>query len=72
MIIIKFILLAIGFMTAGVLVYGAWRFNTDGSEKAAAAAREPKAPSRRQRSVSLSSMRRLRARASSVLAGSSG
>jgi hypothetical protein len=67
MIIIKLIVLMVGLMTGGVLAYGAWRFNAE------AMARPDRSQSKTpQRSVSLSSMRRLRSRASSVLAGSSG
>lgn len=38
---IKLIVLAIGFGTAGVLVYGAWRFNTE--EKRSNTERRPAA-----------------------------
>ena len=73
MIIIKFIVLLVGFITAGVLVYGAWRFNAEAISQPAAKRQTAKASAKApQRSVSLSSMRRLRSRASAVLAGSSG
>lgn len=73
MIIIKFIVLLVGLLTAGVLVYGAWRFNAEAMARPAGKRETAKASAKTpQRSVSLSSMRRLRARASSVLAGSSG
>ncbi len=68
MFVIKLIFLAIGFATGGILAYGAWSFNRDGTRKPVTG----RAPGKPQRSVSLSSIRRLRARASSVSAGSSG
>ena len=67
MIIIKLIVLMVGLMTGGVLAYGAWRFNAEAMARPARS--QSKMP---QRSVSLSSMRRLRSRASAVFAGSSG
>ena len=73
MIIIKFIVLLVGLLTSGVLVYGAGRFNAEAMAQPAGSNSTAKAPGKApQRSVSLSSMRRLRSRASSVLAGSRG
>ena len=36
MIIIKFIVLLVGLVTSGVLVYGAWRFNAEAMTQPAA------------------------------------